>query len=598
MKWFYDLKIAKKLIISFLVLSVITGVVGYIGIRNMGKINEMLNNLYRKETLGISHIKEANINLIYFARAELYYLQASSVAEREKQAKRMEQYEQMLKEQLGKAKPLFYTDKGRETLARLEKAWEEYREINKKVVALAGKEELDTQRESTVLAQTTGREKIDIVDELLTELSRMKEENGKTAYEDSDVVYSGSRIFMLTAIFLGILLGMGLGVFISRMIARPIDECVRISNLLAEGRLDMQIEVKSKDETGQLLEAMKNTVGRLREVVGEVRAAAGNVAVGSEQLSATAEQLSQGSTEQAAAAEEVSSSMEQMGSNIRQNADNALQTEKIAVKSAEDAKQGGKSVAETVNAMKEIAGKITIIQEIARQTDLLALNAAIEAARAGEHGRGFAVVASEVRKLAERSQGAAAEIGKLSVSSVDIAENAGAMLQRIVPDIQKTADLVQEISAACNEQNAGADQINKALQQLDMVIQQNASASEEMASTSEELQTQAFQLQNTIEFFQLGNGNGVPAGKSSMNGGRRDREQGADATKARDRNGNKARGARISSGGARALERPRAGNDVDYALSGLESSGKAGSLAINLGRDARDGAGDEEFERY
>ena len=238
--------------------------------------------------------------------------------------------------------------------------------------------------------------------------------------------------------------------------------------------------------------------------VADLRAAGGNVAAGSQQLSASSEEMSQGATEQAAAAEEASSSMEQMSSNIRQNADNAGHTERLALQSAADAREGGKAVQETVTAMREISGKISIIEEIARQTNLLALNAAIEAARAGEHGKGFAVVASEVRKLAERSQFAAAEIGKLSTTSVQVAERAGDMLSRIVPDIQKTAELVQEISAACREQDQGAEQINKAIQQLDQVIQQNAMASEEMASTSEELSAQADQLQDIVSFFTVG----------------------------------------------------------------------------------------------
>lgn len=293
--------------------------------------------------------------------------------------------------------------------------------------------------------------------------------------------------------------------FVSRKITAALKEAVTVAEELSQGNLQLDIEVKSEDETGKLLNAMKIMVEKLKEVVADVTTAAGNVASGSQQTSSSSQQMSQGATEQAASAEEVSSSMEEMVANIRQNADNAQQTEKISLKSAEDAKQGGQAVLETVQAMKEIAGKISIIEEIARQTNLLALNAAIEAARAGEHGKGFAVVASEVRKLAERSQTAAGEISKLSRSSVEVAEKAGEMLGRIVPDIQKTAELVQEISAACNEQNIGAEQINKAIQQLDQVIQQNASATEEMASTSEELSSQAEQLQDTISFFKVGN---------------------------------------------------------------------------------------------
>ena len=279
------------------------------------------------------------------------------------------------------------------------------------------------------------------------------------------------------------------------------NEVTRLAEELAEGNLT--IKIKKRSEQDKLMRALNAMIRKLHEVVINVKIASDTVASGSQHLSSAAEQMSQGTTEQASSAEEVSASMEEVSSNIRQNADNAMQTEKIALKAAEDAREGGKAVTETVTVMKDIARKITVIGEIARQTNLLALNAAIEAARAGEDGRGFAVVASEVRKLAERSQKAAAEIGELSVSSVEVAERAGEMLDRIVPDIQKTAELVQEISAASSEQNSGTEQINKAVQQLDTVIQENASASEEMSSTSEELTGQAEHLRDIIRFFRI-----------------------------------------------------------------------------------------------
>ena len=267
---------------------------------------------------------------------------------------------------------------------------------------------------------------------------------------------------------------------------------------------NLMVELRERSSGDELMQSLIAMVRQLTSVVSEVKAAADSVAAGSMEMSSGAETLSHGASHQAAAAEQASSSMEQMTANIRQNADNAQQTDKIAVKAAADARGGGKAVAETVIAMREIAGKITIIEEIARQTNMLALNAAIEAARAGEHGKGFAVVASEVRKLAERSQAAAREISGLSTSSVAVAEEAGAMLGRIVPDIQKTAELVQEINASSREQEGGAGQINKAIQQLDQVIQQNASAAEEMASTAEELSSQAEQLQAAVAFFRIG----------------------------------------------------------------------------------------------
>ncbi|WP_300156193.1 methyl-accepting chemotaxis protein [Solidesulfovibrio sp.] len=320
---------------------------------------------------------------------------------------------------------------------------------------------------------------------------------------------SSASSVMIAGLSIAILLGIVIAVLLTKAITGPVIKGVAFAKAMAEGDFTRLLDIEQKDEIGVLAASLNEMVGKLREVVAEVQSASENVASGSEELSASAQSMSQGATEQAASVEEISSSMEEMSSNIKQNAENAQQTQSIAVKAAQDAREGGEAVVSAVAAMKNIAEKISIIEEIARQTNLLALNAAIEAARAGEHGKGFAVVAAEVRKLAERSGSAAAEISELSASSVRVAERAGSMLTKMVPDIQRTADLVQEIAAASQEQNSGADQINKAIQQLDQVVQQNASASEEMASTSEELSSQAEQLQSTMAFFRVdGTGRG------------------------------------------------------------------------------------------
>ncbi|QJB56169.1 methyl-accepting chemotaxis protein [Pseudodesulfovibrio sp. zrk46] len=324
---------------------------------------------------------------------------------------------------------------------------------------------------------------------------------------------NGVIIFSIVSVIIGILLA----TLIARGIIGPLRLGMDFATTVSTGDLTAKVDLKQDDEVGQLAEALTVMADRLKGVVGDVNTATDSVSAGSEELSASAESLSQSVTEQAAAIEEISAAMTQMHRGVSSNADNAKETETIASNAAKGAEASGQAVNEAMDALRSIAERITIIQEIARQTNLLALNAAIEAARAGEHGKGFAVVAAEVRKLAERSGQAAEEIGELSNTSMDVADRAGTMLQELVPQIGKTAELVQEIAGSCTEQDQGVQEISAAVTQLDKVIQGNASAAEEMASTSEELSSQAMLLNQAMAFFTTDNrGNGNRQRKATV----------------------------------------------------------------------------------
>ncbi|SIR34295.1 methyl-accepting chemotaxis protein [Rhizobium sp. RU20A] len=383
------------------------------------------------------------------------------------------------------------------------KKWSDYLPLHERAISFSSRN--DT---ANAMAIYNGEAKkiYDAASEALTKLSDFNSKGGSQASDEADAIYASATTLVLSGIALCVVLGFGIAIYIVRDILKTLggepDYVRQIVRTVADGDLTVQAELR-KGDTDSLLAAVQSMVQQLLGIVGGALSASDQVSAGSQQLSSASEQISQGATEQASSAEEASASMEEMAANIKQNADNAAQTEKIARQSARDAEASGEAVNKAVGAMRLIAEKISIVQEIARQTDLLALNAAVEAARAGEHGKGFAVVASEVRKLAERSQAAAAEISGLSGDTVKTATEAGDMLNRLVPDIRKTAELVSEISAACREQDIGASQINEAIQQLDKVTQQNAGASEEMSATSEELAAQAEELQTSISFFRV-----------------------------------------------------------------------------------------------
>ncbi|WAC59859.1 methyl-accepting chemotaxis protein [Brevundimonas sp. SL130] len=389
----------------------------------------------------------------------------------------------------------------------LAQAWAVYKPIGEEIDrrAVAG-----DKAGATGLMMNEARASLGAIEEAAERIVKTDKALMGEADEEATAVFEEARNSLIIAAVIALLGAIAGCVGIILVVSKGLARACEAVRLVAEGDLTKNVAVTSRDEIGDMLTDLNRMIERLRGVIGDALSAADNVSAGSQELSSSSEQMSQGATEQAAAAEQASASMEEMAANIKQNADNAAQTEKISRQSSKDAETSGEAVHRAVDAMRTIVAKIGIVQEIARQTDLLALNAAVEAARAGEHGKGFAVVASEVRKLAERSQTAAAEIGAVSGDTVKAAQDAGEMLQRLVPDIRKTAELVSEISAACREQDVGAAQINDAIQQLDKVIQQNAGAAEEMSATSEELAAQAEELQTSIAFFRT-DAAGTPA---------------------------------------------------------------------------------------
>ena len=512
-----NMKVGTRLISAFLVLCALCAGVGAIGMLNLSRLSDMSDDMYFNELMGLSHIKESNLNLVYAGRARSNAMLATTDADRQRFSETARKSIDTAIDFLGKAEPLFSNPQAQRDITEMKALFEQYRSDMRQVLDMAARESLSTRSADLDAALSKTSQQSIKLDDMMTGLSQIKETNARENAEATTGVYKAGAAFMLFGIAAAVGIGIALGVFISRSITRPLQQAVKVAETVASGDLTSRIEAEHKDETGQLLNALKRMNDSLVGIVGSVRQSSESIATGSTQIATGNNDLSQRTEEQASNLQQTAASMEQITSNVRQSADTAQQANQMATQASQAARDGGQVVSEVVQTMqgisqssRKMADIITVIDGIAFQTNILALNAAVEAARAGEQGRGFAVVAGEVRNLAQRSATAAKEIAALIQESVEkvekgsqLADGAGRSMEHIVDQVRRVTDMMAEISASSAEQTQGINQVSDAVSQLDQVTQQNAALVEESAAAADSLKSQAAKLAELVGVFKL-----------------------------------------------------------------------------------------------